>query len=131
MGDCRLQNGGVILVTVNKPKQILLLSFIGRVRAEELAIGFQDLAAFLSELSPGFRLLSDLSAVESFDKDCVKELAKAMELCDQKNVSLRVLVIPDPSKDIGLNILASFHYTRRPRTVTCANMVEAAKALEI
>jgi anti-anti-sigma regulatory factor len=121
----------VILVTVNKPKQILLLTFIGRVRAEELAAGFQDMAAFLSELSPGFRLVSDLCAAESVDKDCAKEIAKAMELCDQKGVGLVVRVIPDGSKDIGLNILAHFHYTRRPRTVTCANMVQAAKALEL
>jgi hypothetical protein len=37
-------------------------------------------------------------------------------------------VIPDPSKDIGLKILALFHYADLPRTVMCANMVEAANA---
>src|SRR3954463_4781512 len=121
----------MILVTVNKPKQILLLSFIGRVRAADLVAGYQEMAAFLSELSPGFRLVSDLCPLESLDKDCAKEIARAMELCDQKGVGLLVRVIPDGSKDIGLNILTLFHYTHRPRTVTCVNMVEAAKALEI
>ena len=121
----------MFLVTMNKPKQILLLTFIGRVRVEELATGFQEMVAFLAELSPGLRVLSDLSALESLDKDCAPEIAKAMELCDQKGVSLRVLVIPDPLKDIGLNILAQFHYKHRPQTVTCVNMVEAAgKRLE-
>src|SRR2546430_17681067 len=119
----------MILVTVNKPKQILLLSFIGVVRPEELAKGYQDMAQFLAELPPGFRLLADLSALESLDKDCVNEIARAMELCDRKGVGLLVRVIPDPLKDIGLNILALFHYTHRPRTVTCRSMVEAAKAL--
>jgi hypothetical protein len=119
----------VILVTVNKPRQVLLLSFIGQVRATELVAGYQEMAAFLSELSPGFRLVSDLCALESLDKDCTKEIARAMELCDQKGVGLLVRVIPDGSKDIGFNILAHFHYTRRPRTVTCANMLEAGRAL--
>jgi hypothetical protein len=131
IADWGLHNGEVILVTVNKPKQILLLSFIGQVRAKELVAGYQDMAAFLSELSPGFRLVTDLCALESLDEDCGKEIARAMELCDQKGVGLVVRIIPDGSKDIGLNILAHFHYRHRPRTVTCPNMVEAARALEI
>jgi hypothetical protein len=40
-------------------------------------------------------------------------------------------VIPDPSKDIGLDILALFHYRKRPRMVTCKNMVEAAEKLSL
>ena len=121
----------MVLVTVNKPKQILFLSFIGRVRADELSTAYQDMAGFLAELSPSFRLLTDLTDLQSLDADSAKEIAKAMELCDEKGVGLVVRVIPDPIKDIGLNILAQFHYSHRPRTVTCANMVEAAKALEI
>jgi hypothetical protein len=41
-----------------------------------------------------------------------------------------VRVIPDPQKDIGLNILSLFHYRRRVRIVTCATLGEAMKALE-
>jgi hypothetical protein len=89
------------------------------------------MVGFVTELSAGFRLLSDLSAVEFLEKDCDKEIARAMELFDEKGVSLVVRVIPDPSKDIGLKILALFHYADLPQTVTCANMVEAAKALEL
>ena len=45
------------------------------------------------------------------------------------DVGLLVRVIPDPTKDIGLDILAIFHYRHRPRMVTCKNLVEAMEKL--
>ena len=41
-----------------------------------------------------------------------------------------VRVIPDPYKDIGLNIVSLFHYPRRVRIVTCETLEEAMRALE-
>jgi anti-anti-sigma regulatory factor len=121
----------MILVTINKRKQILLFSFIGRVLARELTESREDVVEALAMLSPDFRVVTDLTHLDLLDKDCVEEISRTMELCDQKGVALLVRVIPDPTKDIGLNILASFHYEHRPRTVTCSNMIEAAKALGI
>jgi hypothetical protein len=40
-----------------------------------------------------------------------------------------VRVIPDPHKDIGLNILSLFHYRRGVRIVTCETLEEAMRAL--
>jgi hypothetical protein len=54
-----------------------------------------------------------------------------MDLCDQHGVGLVIRVIPDPAKDIGLNILSIFHYPHHPRTVTCKAMNEAARLLSI
>ena len=56
---------------------------------------------------------------------------QGLELCDAKGVSLVVRVIPDPAKDIGMNILSLFHYRHRPRSVTCASMEEAARLLAL
>jgi hypothetical protein len=61
--------------------------------------------------------------------NCATEIAKIMQLCDQKGVELVVRVVPDQTKDIGLGILSLFHYRHRPRSVTCKNMAEAAKLL--
>jgi hypothetical protein len=52
-------------------------------------------------------------------------------LCDQKGVALVVRVVPDPTKDIGFNILSLFHYPHRPPAVTCKTMVEAARLLSL
>jgi len=74
-------------------------------------------------------VLTDMGRLDSISVDCGVEIGKTMEKCDQKGVGLIVRVIPDPKKDIGLSILSLFHYSRRPRAVTCENMLEAAKLL--
>ncbi len=58
-------------------------------------------------------------------------LGKIMELNEKSGGELVVRVIPDSSKDVGLNILAAFHSRKRRPTVTCQTMEQAAKALEI
>jgi hypothetical protein len=121
----------VFLATINKSKQLLHLSFIGQVQAEELAQAREEIVALLAELEPGFRLLTDLGRLDSISANSANEIGKVMELCDQKGIGLVVRVIPDQRKDIGLGILAHFHYPHRPSVAICATMVEAAKALSI
>jgi len=119
----------MLLVTSNKSKQLLYISYNGQLRLEELQSGRDDLTTQLGELSRGFHLLVDFSRLESMGLDCAPELGRMMELIGQAGVGLVVRVIPDPSKDIGLNILTVFHYPHHLRVVTCQNMAEAARAL--
>ncbi len=85
----------------------------------------------LADLPPGFRVLVDLGRLEHMELACLTEIGRGMEMIDRKGVGLVVRVIPDPSKDIGLNILTAFHYAHPPQLVTCKNMTEAAKALAL
>jgi hypothetical protein len=121
----------MFLVTTNKPKRLLHLSFIQHVGVEEIQRGRKDVVALLADLPAGFHVLADLGRLESMDMACAKEFGKVMELCDQHGVDLVVRMIPDPTKDIGLNILSIFHYPHKPRTVTCKTMAEAAKLLSL
>ncbi len=121
----------MFLATTNKTKQLLHLSYIGHVTAEDLAPGREELSALLADLPAGFRLLTDLGRLESMDLACATELGRTMELCDQKGVGLVVRVVPDPKKDIGLSILTLFHYHHRVQAVTCQSMEEAARLLSL
>jgi anti-anti-sigma regulatory factor len=121
----------MFLATTNKSKQLLHLCFIGQVTIEELAQAREELLALLADLSPGFSLLTDLGRLDSISVNCASEIAKIMELGDQKGVEMVVRVIPDKTKDIGLNILSIFHYHHHQRAITCENMVEAAKLLSL
>jgi len=121
----------MFLAALNKPRQLLHLSYIQHVTPEELRRGYKDVKAMAADLAPGFRLLADFERLESMDLACRTELGQLMELADQSGVGLLVRVIPDPAKDIGVDILTLFHYRNRPRTVTCKNMVEAAEKLSL
>jgi hypothetical protein len=121
----------MLLVTSNKSKQLLFLSYIGHVRAEEFERKQEEFVAQLEELLPGFRLLVDFSRLESMELDCEPGLGRMMDLIGQAGVGLVVRVIPEPDKDIGMNILTVFHYRRRPRAVTCKSLAEAVGELDL
>lgn len=121
----------MFLATTNKVKQLLYLSYIGNVAAEDLRRSYEDLPVLLADLSADFRILADLSRLDSMDADCVAEIGRMMELLEKHGVGLVVRLIPDPSKDIGFNIIAAFHYKNRPRQATCDTMLEAAKMLSL
>ncbi|MGO8764234.1 MAG: hypothetical protein ACLQSR_03750 [Limisphaerales bacterium] len=120
----------MVLITSNKAKRLLHFNYSGQVRPEELVRSEAELQALLAELPAGFRVLVDLSGLDSMELDCLKGIGHLMELIDRGGVGLVVRVIPDPYKDIGLNILSIFHYAHHPRIVTCKSMAEAGKHLE-
>lgn len=119
----------MILVTTNQAKQLLYVSYIERVDQTDLERARREIEALIPELRPGFRLLTDLSRLEAMDVAGAPELGKLMESIDQSGVSLVVRVIPDPKKDIGLNILTLFHYRTRPQVISCERMSQAAAHL--
>jgi hypothetical protein len=121
----------MLLVTSNKSKQLLYVSYIGRVRPQEFQRDREDFITQLGEMSPGFRLLADFSQLDRMEADCAAELGRMMELIGKADVGQVVRVIPDPGKDIGMNILTIFHYPHHRRPVTCATLVEAAGRLAL
>ena len=115
---------------VDKARNLLKISYSQHVTAEETKRWQEEFRPMLAELQPGFRLLTDLSVLESMDMACVPHIEAVMDLCDKNGVELVVRVIPDPQKDIGLNILSLFHYDRDVHIVTCETIEEAERALE-
>jgi hypothetical protein len=119
----------MLLVTSNKSKQLLCVSYIGQVQPEEFQRGREGLTSQLGELTPGFYLLADFSQLDFMELDCEPELGRMMDLIREAGVGLVVRVIPRPNQDIGMNILTVFHYPHHLRVITCKSLVEAVKAL--
>jgi len=119
----------MFLATSNPARQLLCCSYIDMVQPDELMRGREDVRVLMAGLSPGYRLLVNLSQLKSMSIECLTELGAMMELFDRSGVGLIVRVIPDEAKDIGFNILTVFHYPHRPQIVTCQTMPEAAQAL--
>jgi hypothetical protein len=53
-----------------------------------------------------------------------------MRLCNEKEVSAVVRVIPNPQRDIGLRIMSFFHYGPDVHIATCAALDEAREILD-
>jgi hypothetical protein len=83
----------------------------------------------LERVERGFRLLADLTGLQSMDIACAPHIESAMDLCNGKGVSDVVRIIPDPRKDIGMQIMSYFHYGGDVRIVTCESAEEASDLL--
>ncbi|HVZ64868.1 MAG TPA: hypothetical protein VG936_09875 [Lacunisphaera sp.] len=119
----------MIIASANPPRQLVQVRMLGHVVPVQVAQGCTELTSLLAGVADGFMLLVDLSELESMDIACAAEMGRIMELCSQHRVGLVVRVVPDPTKDIGMNILSAFHYHHRPRIVTCRTLLEAGQAL--
>jgi hypothetical protein len=119
----------MVLVTWNKQQRLLYLTYVQKVDPTQLAAARSDLVAALAELPPGVRLLADMSQLEFMDPECASEMGISMDLLAKHGVDLIVRVIPDATKDIGLNILTVFHYPKQPRIVNCEKMADGLRQL--
>jgi hypothetical protein len=119
----------MFLATTNQARRLLHLSYVEKVTVAELERGYSEVLALLSEFPDGFEMLADLGRLESMDIACEEIIGKTMEMMEQHGLQRVVRVIPDSSKDIGLNLIGMFHYSKKIRIVTCKTMVEAAKVL--
>jgi hypothetical protein len=121
----------MFLATTNHTRRLLHLSYIDTVTVAELERGYAEVEALLKKCPDSFDLLADLGRLESMDIACEEIVGRTMEMMEQHGLKRVVRVIPDPTKDIGLNIIGMFHYSKRIRIVTCKTIVEAGSVLEL
>lgn len=118
-------------VQVDESRNLLTINYFGHVTAAVMKAVTEQAGAILSKLRPGFTVLADLSGLESMELDCVPDLTGMMDRFRAKGVGTVVRIIPDPSKDIGFNILAIVHYRRGVHVVTCETAAEAERILKL
>ena len=116
-------------IQVDVEKNLVSLSWHGKVEPEEARRCAEQLEIRLSEIHSGFRFLGDLTGLVSMDVACAPWIRRVMDLCNQRGIGMVVRVIPDPKKDIGLAIMSLFHYDRGVRIITCKSLQEAVRVL--
>jgi hypothetical protein len=119
----------MIEATLVKSTNLLKVIYVGHIKPEEAKDAAKDIEKLLGEVEPGFRLLTDMWSLETMDLGCVPYIEQVMDACNDRGIALVVRIIPDPHKDIGLNILSLFHYHRGVRIVTCQKLEEAESVL--
>ena len=116
-------------VESDRSKRLLVISAAGRVTKKEVESVALRVREMMKEITPGFRVLTDFRWLERMDPAAAVPLAEIMDALAEKDVATVVRVVPDPHKDIGLNILSQFHYGPQIKLVTFESLAEALSAL--
>jgi hypothetical protein len=116
-------------VEASDAERLIKITWSGRVDLDEMRRGAEEIGVAASKMRPGFRLLADMTDLESMDYAGAPYISSVMDLCVTKQVEHVVRIIPDPRKDIGLNILSYFHYGSKVRVTICEDMAEAMRLL--
>jgi anti-anti-sigma regulatory factor len=116
-------------IEVNDAERLIKLSWSGHVDLDEMRRCADEVGATASNVRPGFRVLVDMTDLESMDYTGAPYIGSIMDFCLAKQVEHVVRVIPNPRKDIGLNIMSYLHYGSKVRVTICENLDDAMRLL--
>ena len=116
-------------VESDRSKRLLVISVAGEVTKKEVEAVALRVREMMKEVTPGFRVLTDFRWLDRMEPAAATHLAEIMDALAEKDVAAVVRVVPDPHKDIGLNILSQFHYGPQIKLVTFESLAEALSAL--
>ena len=117
-------------IELDQPQDLLTIRYSGAVTPKETNRCAEEVWVAVTKIKPGFRLLVDLTGLQSMEVSCAPHIRDIMEICNQNGVAEVVRIIPDPKRDIGLQIMSYFHYSGDVRITTCLSLAEAVNMLE-
>jgi hypothetical protein len=124
-----MNSKAVFEVKVETERNVVRVSYSGKVLATHMPAAVGEVERLLPQLQTGFVVFTDLSDLDSMELECGQYISRIMDLCKARGVGLVIRVIPNQTKDIGLNILSLTHYRGQVQIVTCENVEEAERAL--
>ena len=116
-------------VELDRSKRLLVISALQRVTAEEAKLASQHVREPVRDIDPGFRVLADFRWLDSMDSAAARHVAEIMDALAEKGVASVTRVMPDPHKDIGLNILSQFHYGPEIQLATFETLADALQSI--
>jgi hypothetical protein len=117
------------LLTIGLKRELVHLAFVGQVNRDEARRFRAEIETLVPTLSPGFQMLTDLSALDEMEYACADEIRAMMDQLKRSGVARIVRVIPDHRKDIGWTLMSHFHYGHDVSFQTFKTMAEALQAL--
>ena len=119
------------ILKLEPERNLVVVRYHGHVGPIDAQRYLEEARAALPNIQQGFRLLADLTGLERMEVSCAPYIRQIMDLFNEKGIASVVRVIPDPSLDIGLQIMSLFHYGEDVRIITCATLEEAMRALDV
>jgi hypothetical protein len=116
-------------IETSEAERLIKISWLGHVDLDEMRRCAEEVGVTASKIRPGFRVLVDMTDLESMDYTGAPYIGSIMDVCVIKQVEHVVRVIPNPHKDIGLNIMSYLRYGSKVRVTVCENRAEAMRLL--
>ena len=116
-------------VELDRSKRLLVISAVQAVTAEEASRTVRQIRDRVRDVAPGFHVVADFRWLESMDPAAAPHIAEMMDALAEKEVASVTRVIPDPHKDIGLNILSLFHYGPDVTITTFETLADAIQSI--
>jgi hypothetical protein len=116
-------------IEASDAERLIKIIWLGHVDLDEMRRCADEIGATTAKMRPGFRVLVDMTDLESMDYAGAPYIGSIMDLCLARQVEHVVRVIPDPHKDIGLNIMSYLHYGSKVRITICENLEDAMQRL--
>jgi anti-anti-sigma regulatory factor len=116
-------------IEIDRSKRLLVISALQQVTAEQAKLAAKRVRELVRDVAPGFRVLADFRWLESMDSAAAPHVARIMDTLAEKGVSSVTRVMPDPHKDIGLNILSQFHYGPEIQIAAFETLADALQSL--
>ena len=119
----------MVSVEINGSKRLLVFSAAGHVSREEVKQAVMEVRTALQGVAPGLRALIDFRWLDSIRPSAAPHIAEIMDLLAEKQLASVIRIIPDPGKDLALNILSRFRYSDELPITTVKTLVEALDRL--
>jgi hypothetical protein len=111
-------------------KRLLVISAAQRVTAEGGKADRTAACANYWKMSRlGFACWRIFGGWTQWNSAAARHLAEIMDALAEKEVASVTRVMPDPHKDIGLNILSQFHYGPKIKITTFETLADALQSL--
>jgi anti-anti-sigma regulatory factor len=119
----------MFVVEIDSSKRFVVISVAGDVTTDEARATSERVREILADVEPGFVALADFRWLDSMETAVAQFIAEIMDSFAAKKVSAVVRVVPDPHKDIGLNILSHFHYGPEVKLLTFETLADAVTSI--
>lgn len=84
----------------------------------------------IGEVAPDYRILCDLTSLETFEHSAKLIYRRIMDLCNAAGVKKVIRVYADLMQTFGLNIMSAFHYNDTVEIVSTDSFTRARRHLE-
>ena len=116
-------------VEADRLKRLIVISAAGHVTKAKVKAAAERVREIVKDAESGLCLLTDFRWLESMDPSAAPDVAQIMDVLTEKQVESVTRVVPDPRKDIGLNILSQFYYDPKIRIATFETLADAVRSL--